>query len=197
MNQKLSIAFYTQKDVVKIAKSCIGKILVTNFDGIRTSGMITETEAYAGIVDKASHAYGGRRTSRTEIMYMKGGVAYVYFCYGMHSLFNIVTNQSEIPHAVLIRAIEPIDGIEVMLKRSNKLTLKKDFANGPGKVAKILGISCNHTGMDLISESIWLEDRGIKISANQIVSTPRIGVDYAGVDALLPYRFLIKKNKNN
>ena len=158
-----------------------------------TSGMITETEAYAGIVDKASHAYGGLRTSRTEIMYMRGGVAYVYFCYGMHSLFNIVTNQSEIPHAVLIRAIEPIDGIDLMLERSNKLAVKKDFANGPGKVAKILGIKCEHTGLDLNSNTLWIEDRGVVIYATQIVSTPRIGVGYVGEDALLPYRFLLKK----
>ena len=186
--EKLSRNFYLQTDVVNVAQQLLGKLLVTKLNGLITSGYITETEAYAGITDKASHAYGGRRTSRTEIMYRIGGTSYVYFCYGMHSLFNVVTNHENIPHAVLIRAIHPVDGIDVMLKRANKTRVDKSFANGPGKVAKILGINTSHTGFDLCNSSISIFEDGI--TPKNIVSSPRIGVGYAGEDALLPYRFV-------
>ncbi|NVO01241.1 MAG: DNA-3-methyladenine glycosylase [Bacteroidetes bacterium] len=192
MNQKLTSSFYFQENVVDLAKNLIGKFLVTNFNGEITSGMIRETEAYAGVTDKASHAYKGKRTKRTEIMYHEGGIAYVYLCYGIHSLFNIVSNRADIPHAILVRAIKPIDGIELMKQRAGKKNIEKNFAIGPGKVSKILGISCQHSGLDLNSDLIWIEDRGLKITSNQIVSTPRIGVAYAGEDALLPYRFVLK-----
>ncbi len=186
--KKLSRNFYLQSDVVEVARQLLGKLLVTRFEGILTSGIITETEAYAGITDRASHAYGGRRTVRTEVMYHRGGTAYVYFCYGMHSLFNVVTDVDGIPHAVLIRAVQPVEGLEKMMRRANKTKIDKSFANGPGKVAKILGIGTKHTGLDLCNSEIEIFDIG-KIPS-VINAGPRIGVDYAGEDALLPYRFV-------
>ena len=189
---RLKKSFYLSEDVVAIAKSLLGKYLFTNIDnkGI-TSGIITETEAYAGIIDKASHAYGDRRTVRTEIMYMEGGVAYVYLCYGIHSLFNIVTNKKDIPHAVLIRRIKPVDGMDIMLKRNGKKTINDKAGIGPGNVTKLLGIHYSHTGLSLQSNEIWLEDKNLKVQEKNIIVGPRVGVDYAGKDAKLPYRFQI------
>ena len=187
---KLNKSFYRRKDVVEVAKDLLGKYIYTNFEGILTSGIICETEAYAGIIDKASHAYGGRRSERTEIMYRDGGTAYVYLCYGIHSLFNVVTNKDGIPHAVLIRGIFPDKGIEKMLERTGKQKLEKNFGVGPGKVSKALGIHFKDSGIDLIGDKIWLEDNGIVVNKKDIIATSRIGVDYAAEDALLPYRFV-------
>jgi DNA-3-methyladenine glycosylase len=184
---KIPLSFYQREDVVIIARELLGKVLITNINGERTEGIITETEAYAGITDRASHAYGDRRTQRTEVMYAAGGVAYVYLCYGMHALFNIVTYKKEVPHAILIRAIEPLKGIDIMLQRSGKEKADKNFCIGPGKVTKALGIHCKHTGISLTGKDIWLEERGITVK--KIQAGPRIGVDYAKEDALLPYRF--------
>ena len=131
---KLTRDFYLQEDVVKISRELLGKVLCTKFNGKFTSGIITETEAYAGIPDKASHAYNGRRTKRTEVMYGMGGTAYVYLCYGIHHLFNIVTNKKDIPHAVLIRAVKPLDGIDLILKRRNQKKLTEKISSGPGTV---------------------------------------------------------------
>ena len=182
--------------MVLIAKELLGKMLFTQFDGKLTGGIIRETEAYAGVTDRASHAFGNRRTARTEVMYAHGGTAYIYLCYGVHSLFNIVTNNIDIPEAVLVRAIQPAVGIETMLERSGKLSVDKDFGIGPGKVSKILGIHYRNTGMDLTikpadlaDDWIWLEDPGRKIPSSEIMTGPRIGVEYAGKDALRPYRF--------
>jgi len=196
--------FYTRSDVVLIARELLGKLLVTRIDGFITSGRITETEAYEGITDRASHAFDERRTPRTEIMYCTGGTAYVYLCYGVHSLFNVVTNDVDIPHAILIRGIQPVDGMEQMLQRAGKKKVRKEFANGPGKISKILGIHYQHTGLDLTlvprqkhEPAIWIEETGENISDTKIISTPRIGIDYAGEDAQLPYRFLLKKSRGN
>ena len=193
--KKLGYSFYAGKNVVKIAKDLLGKILITQFDGITTSGRIVETEAYAGIVDRASHAFGGRRTSRTEIMFGDGGTAYVYLCYGIHCLFNVVTNKKNTPHAILIRAIEPLQGIETMLLRTGKKKLDFTLTKGPGNVSKALGISIHHTGNNLFSDEIFIADDGIRLAGKNILTTPRIGVDYAGEDAKLPYRFIINGNK--
>ncbi|MCF8303014.1 MAG: DNA-3-methyladenine glycosylase [Bacteroidales bacterium] len=194
----LDKSFYIRADVVAISKELLGKYLYTSFDGHITGGIITETEAYAGPDDRASHAYGNRRTKRTEIMFREGGIAYVYLCYGIHSLFNIVTNKAEIPHAILIRGLQPTDGLATMLKRAGKNKVNKNLANGPGKVTKILGIHYTHTGLPISRSSaqdyglkIWLEDKGLMINQNTITETKRVGVDYAGVDAKLPYRFII------
>ncbi len=187
--------FYTRKFVVKIAKELLGKIIVTFFDDKLTAARITETEAYNGIVDKASHAYNNRRTKRTEIMYAHGGAAYVYLCYGIHHLFNVVTNLKDEPHAVLIRAAEPLTGIDTMLERTNKKKLDNTLTSGPGNVSKALGIHTHHTGNDLMSEHFFIAEDDYYLPKKNIIITTRIGVDYAGEDALLPYRFLIKDNK--
>lgn len=186
-------SFYLNEDVVQVAKDLLGKVIITKIDGITTSGIITETEAYAGITDKASHAFGGRRTNRTEIMYARGGVAYVYLCYGIHHLFNVVTNVQDIPHAVLIRAIEPVKGIDAMLQRRKKTKLQPQLTSGPGAMSMALAIQTSHTGLLLSKGIITIHDEGINVE--DIVSTTRIGVDYAKEDALLPYRFYIAGNK--
>ncbi|MFZ4521877.1 MAG: DNA-3-methyladenine glycosylase [Bacteroidales bacterium] len=192
-------SFYTRPDVVQIARELLGKELFTSINGDITSGVICETEAYAGTTDKASHAFGCRRTRRTEIMYGMGGTAYVYLCYGMHSLFNVVTNARDIPHAVLIRGIIPARGTSIMLDRTRKPRITKDIGIGPGKVSKLLGIHFSHSGIDICSQfesdgipAIWIEDSGVRIDPIHILTGPRIGVDYAGEDALLPYRFFIR-----
>lgn len=185
--------FYTRKHVVQIAKDLLGKVLVTNFEGERTAGMIVETEAYAGVGDKASHAYGGRRTARTETMYSRGGVAYVYLCYGIHHLFNVVTNAEDIPHAVLIRAVEPLEGVDIMLARRGKPKLTPQLTAGPGAMSQALGINTRHTGLSL-NAHIIIEDRGIKIKPRDIIAGTRVGVAYAEEDAYMPYRFWIKGN---
>ena len=190
----LNEKFYLRKDVVKIAKELLGKIIVTYFDEQLTAARITETEAYNGINDKASHAYNNRRTKRTEIMYAKGGAAYVYLCYGIHHLFNVVTNLKDVPNAVLIRAAEPVFGIETMLMRTHKKILNSTLTAGPGNVSKALGIYTHHTGGDLQSDKFFIADDGFRLSNNKIITTSRIGVDYAAEDALLPYRFFIKDN---
>ncbi len=188
---KLQKDFYIREDVVLIAKELLGKVLITNFNGAISAGIITETEAYAGINDRASHAFGGRRTARTEIMYATGGTAYVYLCYGIHHLFNVVTNQKDIPHAVLIRAIKPIEGMDVILKRRKQKEISNKLSSGPGTLSQALGIQTSHSGENLLGNKIWIEDRGINFPDIEIIKSPRIGVDYAGADALLPYRFFV------
>lgn len=190
---KLPNSFYVRKDVVRIARDLLGKYLFTRIDGKLTGGMITETEAYAGPIDRASHAYGGRRTPRNEMLYAPGGRAYVYFCYGLHHLFNVVTYKEGVPHAVLVRALKPLVGVETMLKRRHRKTTDKRLTSGPAMVSQALGISTKaHNGEILSGKMIWLEDRGVRLKASQISSGPRIGVDYAGPHARWPYRFWIK-----
>jgi DNA-3-methyladenine glycosylase len=193
--KKLPASFYQRTDVIKIAKELLGKILVTKWNGIETSGRIVEVEAYNGVVDKASHAAGGRRTKRNEVMYGEGGVSYVYLCYGIHHLFNVVTNRQEAPHAILIRALEPIKGIDVMLERTAKKKLDTTLTRGPGNVSKALGISFKeHSGLSLLSKELFIAGDDFIVKKKDIVASPRIGVDYAGEDAKLPYRFFIKGN---
>jgi DNA-3-methyladenine glycosylase len=194
MVKKLGAEFYHRKDVVRIAKELLGKVLVTNWKGIVTSGRIVECEAYAGQIDKASHASGGRRTRRNEIMYGEGGYTYVYLCYGIHHLFNVVTNSKEIPHAILIRALDPMKGIEEMLSRTNKKEPDHTLTRGPGNVSKALGIFTKHSGLSLLDDRIFIGDDDGTYGRKEIGASPRIGVDYAGEDALLPYRFYVKGN---
>ncbi len=191
---KLNKEFYLDEDVERIAKKLLGKVLVTNFNDKITAGKIVETEAYAGITDKASHAYGGRRTKRTEIMYWQAGTIYVYLIYGIYSLFNIVTNKEDIPHAILIRAIEPLDGVETMLKRRKLDKPKYNLCAGPGMLTQALGISTKHTGLSIYDENIWIEDRKINVNQEKIIARPRVGVNYAGEDASLLRRYSIKDN---
>jgi len=186
----LPLEFYQNEDVISVAKALLGKWLLTKIDGKLTGGMIIETEGYKGSDDKASHAYGGRRTKRTEVIYAPGGVSYVYLCYGMHNLFNVVTNKKDEPHAVLIRALQPDVGISHMQERRKT---KKNLTSGPGSVCKALGIDRSHNCHDLTSAPIWIEDRGVVMEEFSILSTPRIGVSYAGEHALFPWRFLLAK----
>lgn len=187
---KLPLSYFQQEDVLFLARDLIGKYLFTMKDGQLTGGMIIETEAYKGITDRASHAFGGRYTPRTRTMYMKGGVVYVYLCYGIHHLFNIVTGKEGTPDAILIRAIEPTHGEELMLKRTGKRQASPEMTIGPGKVSKALGITTKDDAWSLDSPEIWIEDRDMMIPESEIIETPRIGVDYAGEDARLPYRFV-------
>ncbi len=191
---KLPLSFYLGSDVVQVSKALIGKYLFTYIDGVITGGYIVETEAYNGVIDRASHAYGNRHTPRTQIMYREGGIAYVYLCYGIHEMFNIVTSVEGRPQAILVRAIVPTEGIETMLFRKNMDALKPNITRGPGSLAKALGISRVINGIGLQSDTIWIEDRGLEFPEQEIVAAPRIGVDYAGEDALLPYRFYLKGN---
>ena len=179
---------------MKIARELLGKVLVTEIDGIRTSGIIVETEAYAGPIDKACHAYLSRNTIRTAPMFREGGIAYIYLIYGIYHLFNIVTHEEGEPYAVLVRAIEPLDGIDAMLDRRGMEALKPGLTAGPGIMSITLGITKSLSGESLQGPHIWLEDRSIKIPAKDIVATTRVGVAYAAEDALLPYRFLIRGN---
>jgi DNA-3-methyladenine glycosylase len=191
---KLPREFYLRTDVVQLAREMLGMRLVTQMDGVRTSGIITETEAYAGVDDRASHAFGGRRTARTETMFLEGGRSYVYLCYGIHSLFNVVTGPAGVPHAVLIRSIEPVDGVDVILRRRNATALRPQLCTGPGKVCSALGLHFKaHDGLDLLGDTVWLEQTGPVPTDACIATGPRIGVDYAGQDALLPYRFVLKR----
>ena len=192
--KKLESGFYQRKNVLVVARELLGKILVTNWEGIVTSGRIVECEAYNGITDRASHAVGGRRTARNEIMYGAGGFSYVYLCYGIHHLFNVVTNLQDVPHAILIRAVEPVEGIEEMLLRTGKKKPDYILTRGPGNVSKALGIYTKHNGIFLSDEKLFIADDGKKYTRSDIVASPRIGVDYAGEDAKLPYRFYVRGN---
>ena len=182
-------------DTKQVAKDLLGKKLVRIIGKQMLVGIIVETEAYGGIEDKASHAYNNKRTQRTETMYQRGGIAYVYLCYGMFYLFNVITNVKNVPHAVLIRAIEPLDGLDKMKDRRKIKGKKYNLSNGPGKLSLALGINKKFNGESLLSNKLWIQDNGIKLSEKGILSSPRIGVDYAKEDAALPYRFYIKNNK--
>lgn len=184
--------FYQRENVTDIARELLGKIIFSRIDQEVTGGIITETEAYAGVIDRASHAFNERRTSRTKVMYKPGGVAYIYLCYGIHHLFNFVTGPEEIPHAVLLRGIYPRIGLNIMEQRRNMKFRQNGFSDGPGKVTQCLGLSVQDNGKKIGGDSVWVEDCGIRLFKSNIYTGPRIGVDYAGEDALLPYRFLIK-----
>ena len=193
--KKLSLAFYQRKDVVQIAKDLLGKIVVTNIGGKITSGRIVETEAYVANVDKASHAYNGKRTLRNEAMYAAAGAIYVYICYGMHNMLNIVTNDLNVPDAILIRALEPIKGIEIMLERTGKKIVDNTLTKGPGNVAKAMGISKNISGLILGEKIINIYKDDFSFLQDEIGTSKRIGIDGAGTDAELPYRFFVRGNK--
>lgn len=186
----LTKSFYTRSDVVEVAQDLLGKILITQINGIITGGIISETEAYSGRNDKACHAHLGKFTKRTEVMYEEGGCSYIYLCYGIHHLFNVVTNVKGLADAVLIRAIKPVEGIDTMLKRRNKLKLDKTLTGGPGTLTQALAITKKLYGTILtdVNGAIRIEDHGHVVK--KVQKTPRIGIDYAEEDALLPWRFL-------
>ncbi len=191
---KLPESFYLGADVTRIAQQLLGKYLFTCIDGIITGGYIVETEAYNGVVDKASHAYGNRLTPRTQTMFEQGGIAYVYLCYGIHEMLNVVTSVEGQPHAVLIRAINPTVGVDAILLRRNMQVVKPNITAGPGSVGKALGITRKLNGISLQSNTLWIEDKGLSFEPEQIAAVPRIGVAYAAEDALLPYRYYVKGN---
>lgn len=192
MGGKLPREFYTRPDVVEVARDLVGKVLVTNIDNQLCRAMIVETEAYNGRTDRACHAFN-KRTARTEVMYGPGGVAYVYLCYGIHNLFNIVTNEEGLADAVLIRAVQPLEGTEVMLQRRNMTEAKPKLSSGPGILTTALGINRSHNGISLTGKMVWLEENEMTQKA-QIKKSKRIGVEYAGQDALLPWRFTLKNS---
>lgn len=193
----LPIQFFTRPNPVQVAKDLLGKYLVTHFEGEITSGKIVETEAYRAPDDRACHAFANRRTARTEVMFAEGGRAYVYLCYGLHHLFNVVTGPADAAHAVLIRAIEPIDNVELMLARRQMVKLERRLTAGPGALTEALGIRTAHTGLGLLEPTgpIWLEDRGEVVLEENIVASPRVGVAYAKECADWPWRFRIKDSR--
>ncbi len=195
MNQKkLPREFYTRTNVLTVARQLLGqRLVVPAQNGTRVAGMIVETEAYRGPQDRASHAYGGRRTNRTETMYQIGGTAYVYFVYGMYYQFNVVTNLDEIPHAVLVRALEPVEGIELMRERRPGQS-DHNLTNGPGKLCIALGIDRTLDRADLLGDGVWIEEGGKRIMPSVIACGPRVGVDYAGEWVDKPWRFWIRDN---
>lgn len=193
VEMKLNEDFYRRTNVVKIAKELLGKVLYTRVDGVITGGIIVETEAYSW-KERGCHAYAARKTDRTSIMFKEGGYAYVYMCYGIHYLFNVVTNREDTPEAVLVRALEPLHGMQEMRNRRNMFQSSFHLTSGPGKLTKALGIGRSFNGKSLLDDDIWIEDHGTKLAAKRIEAGERIGIDYAGEDALLPWRFSVKGN---
>ncbi len=190
---KLEPSFYMRSNVVAVARSLLGKRLLTNVQGALTSGIIVETEAYSW-KERGCHAYGGRKTARNEVMFEAGGRAYVYLCYGVHNLFNVVTNRQGLADAVLIRAIEPVTGLEEMYKRRGQVGLFQ-LTSGPGKLTRALGIDRSWNGKILWNNDVWIEHTDMNVSSKYIEHGKRIGIDYAGADANLPWRFMLKGNK--
>ncbi len=190
---KLNGDFYRRANVVKIARELLGKALFTSIDGVVTGGVIVETEAYSWR-ERGCHAYGRRKTARNAIMFQEGGFAYVYLCYGIHHLFNVVTNRPEEPEAVLVRALEPLRGVAEMELRRRVSREGFRLTSGPGKLTEALGIGRSFNGKSLMDSEIWIEDFGMKVASRNIVASERIGIDYAGDDARLPWRFAIRGN---
>ena len=188
---KLPQSYYLTEDVVGIAQDLLGKLLFSKINNQITAGIISETEAYAGITDKASHAYDGLKTQRTEVLYKQGGCSYVYLCYGIHHLFNVVTGPINQPHAILIRGIIPVVGQNIMAKRVKKVSISYKHTNGPGKLSKALGITTKLNNELITGDRVWIEEGDNKMRSKDIVSSQRIGVAYAKEDALLPYRFIL------
>jgi DNA-3-methyladenine glycosylase len=188
--------FYTRADTLRVARELLGKrLVVPAAGGVRVSGRVVETEAYLGVEDRAAHSYGGRRTRRTETMYATGGTAYVFFVYGMHHQFNVVTGPAGLPHAVLVRAVEPEEGVELMRER-RRVSKERELTSGPGKLCRALGIDLTFDGEDLTTgRRAWLEETGQTYQPEQIATGPRIGVAYAAEDALKPWRFWVRGNE--
>ena len=195
MGKKLPLSFYLRKDTISIANELLGKLIVVPDDkGRRVSGMIVETEAYLGEIDRAAHSFGGRRTPRSEVMYANGGRSYVFFVYGMYNQFNVVTGPIDTPHAILVRAAEPIESIEIMRKRRGAMK-DQNLTSGPGKLCIALAIDRSLNGENLRGKCVWLEDYR-SFTADEIAVGKRIGIDYAGEDADKPWRFWVKGNLN-
>lgn len=195
MGKKIQPFYYLNTDVKFLAQDLLGKVLYTNKNNQLTAGIIVETEAYFGTDDKASHAYGGRRTARTETMYQPGGISYIYLCYGIHHLFNIVVSEPDDPKSILIRAVEPFIGTEIIQQRRNRPIEDPAISSGPGSFSKAMGIDMSFNHKDLSGDDIWIEDTGIQYAPGEIASVPRVGVSYAQEHALLPLRFYVKESR--
>jgi DNA-3-methyladenine glycosylase len=195
--KKLPRSYYMSDEVTHLAKDLLGKYLVTNIHGHRCSGKIVETEAYRGPDDRACHAYNNRKTPRTEVIYEPGGVAYIYICYGMHHLMNVVTGPEDRAHAILIRALEPAEGAGIMAGRRQLAVSDYRLTKGPGALSLALGLTNTLSGTSLYKPSspVWIEDRGMSVRSGEICSGPRIGVESAGEAALWPWRYFIKGNR--
>ena len=193
---KLPLSFYQRDDAVLIARELIGKHIYTDIGGTVTGGLIVETEAYQGPEDRGSHAYNHRRTPRNEMMFSAGGVVYMYICYGIHDMLNIVTGKDGVSHAVLIRAIEPRAGIEVMRERRDLFTDDTRLGRGPGALAKALGLVKAHNGTSLLEDNIWLEDKNEKLNDNDIIASARVGMNFDGLYKTIPWRFYVRGNRN-
>ena len=201
-NKRLNPKFYRRTNVLQIAQELLGKILITEFEGRRTAGRISELEAYRAPDDRACHAYGNRRTARTEVMFHSGGRAYVYLCYGIHHLFNVVTGPEDMAHAVLIRAVEPLEGVELMFERRRLSPDKLDkiparLTTGPGSMAQALGLHTGLSGQPLTDPDspVWIEHRNAVVPETAIAAGPRIGVAYAGACAAWPWRYWLKESR--
>jgi DNA-3-methyladenine glycosylase len=195
--KRLPASYYASHDVTHLAKDLLGKFLCTNINGLYCSGMIVETEAYRGPDDRAAHSFNNRRTPRTEVMFWQGGVAYIYVCYGMHHLMNVVTASKDTAHAVLIRALEPADGIEIMAERRNMDVSDFRLTKGPGALSVAMGLRKELTGTPLFKANspVWMEDRKVSFTSNEICIGKRIGVESAGDAAHWPWRYFVKGNK--
>lgn len=191
--QTLDQSFYRRDDVVTLSRELLGKVLCSNIEGALTRAVITETEAYDGPEDRASHAWNNRRTKRTEPLFAEGGIAYVYLCYGIHHLFNVVSGPADRPHAILIRGGRCVEGLETVLARRGREKEDASLMGGPGTFGQALGITTALTGTSLLGETLWIEDYGIDVPAAHIEKGPRIGIDYAGEDASLEYRFVLNR----
>lgn len=196
MPQRLRASFYQRSEIEEIARELLGKVLCTHLDGVLTSAMIIETEAYQAPDDKASHAYGNKKTKRTEVMFRSGGHAYIYLCYGIHHMMNVVSGGKGEAHAILIRAVQPVVGIQTMLQRRQMTRVEPRLTSGPGSLCQAMGIKTTDTGINMLdsNSSIWIEDHGIEIAAKQIIAGPRIGIDYAEECAAWPWRYFVDQN---
>ncbi|MEO8795902.1 MAG: DNA-3-methyladenine glycosylase [Daejeonella sp.] len=193
--RKLSADFFQREDTLTIARELLGKVLISNINDQLTGGIIVETEAYQGPLDRGSHAYGGKRTARNEMMYNRGGLVYMYICYGIHDMINVVTGSNDSSHAILIRALQPTLGLEVMRERRNIYNQDKRLCQGPGALSKAMGLNKSHNGIDLQHDLIWIEDQNINFSNDEILETARVGMNFDGPYKTIPWRFLVKDNK--
>lgn len=192
---KLPLSFYQREDTLLISRELLGKYLFTCINGELCGGIITETEAYMGPADRGSHAWNNRRTARTEIMFGEGGFVYMYICYGIHDMLNIVAGKKEKPHAILIRALEPFIGIDIMRQRRGIFNEDIRLCRGPGALAKAMGLNKSHNGISLEGGEIWIEDRGMILNDEQICTSPRVGMNFAGFYKTVPWRFYIKGSR--
>ena len=193
---KLPLSFYQRDDAVLIARELLGKHIFTSIGGVTTGGVIVETEAYQGPEDRGSHAYNHRKTPRNEMMFSAGGVVYMYICYGIHDMLNIVTGKNGVSHAVLVRAIEPRIGIDVMRQRRDLFTDDTHLGRGPGALAKALGLVKAHNGISLLEDTIWLEDRNEELHDSDVIASARVGMNFDGPYKTIPWRFYVRGNRN-